>query len=288
MAISESRMRLQGLEMSQRVLVAGNGAEAGATPVVMLHGNPDNADEWRGVMSRLASDFRCLAPDLPGYGDSAELPRSFSYRVGDQIRFLDALLEAAEIEEPIILVVHDVGAMMGVPWAAANLDRLHGLIVMNTVAYEGGEWFRWVRVWGARGMLGRLFANLVMTVSGWGGGARFRAVFAKQNPQLSEGEVDRITRTFALNPAAKAATLRQFREATKPEFFDGFDAMNAKIAAAAPVQILWGDGDPYVETKFAHAFATDNVRILPGVGHWPPMVAPDEVANAVRSIAKAR
>jgi len=36
--------------------------------LLLLHGNPDNADEWRTLIGLLKSKFRCIAPDLPGYG----------------------------------------------------------------------------------------------------------------------------------------------------------------------------------------------------------------------------
>ena len=285
MAIEERRLKLKGLGMNQRVLKTESNADA--IPVVMLHGNPDNADEWRNVMNRLGSDFCCLAPDLPGYGFSKKPPNSYRYRVGDQIRFLDALLDAADVKKPIVLIVHDIGGMAGIPWAAANLDRVRGLVITNTVAFEGAEWFRTVKRWGARSIVGRVDASVLMGMAGFRKGAIFRRIFAQQNPQLSQSDLDRIIETFALNPIAKASTLRQFREATRPEFFDGFDAMNQKIAASVPVQIVWGNDDPYIATKFAQSFATDKVSILDGVGHWPPIVAPDNVANAVRDVSQS-
>ena len=34
--------------------------------VLLLHGNPDNADEWRTLIDLLKEQFRGVAPDLPG------------------------------------------------------------------------------------------------------------------------------------------------------------------------------------------------------------------------------
>ena len=115
-------------------------------------------------------------------------------------------------------------------------------------------------------------------------GAFFREIFSQQNPQLSEGELDRIVGTFATNPTAKSSTLRQFREATKPDFFDGFDEMNKKICSEVPVEVVWGTEDPYIPNKYAHYFASANVEIPEGKGHWPPIVSPDAVASAVRKV----
>jgi len=115
------------LALRTRVLEAGHG------PVVlMLHGNPDNADEWRPLMARLAPHFRCLAPDFPGYG-SAQLPASFGYTLDELVRFVDGVARAMRVADPITLVVHDTGGMAGTAWAAANIGRLRG--VLSTMLY---------------------------------------------------------------------------------------------------------------------------------------------------------
>jgi pimeloyl-ACP methyl ester carboxylesterase len=102
------RIALPELGISTRVLVAGTG------PVVlMLHGNPDNADEWALLIERLAGRYRCIAPDFPGYGYSPEPPASFTYSLADQMRFVDAVLRTMAVAEPVILVVHDTGGMVG-------------------------------------------------------------------------------------------------------------------------------------------------------------------------------
>ena len=42
---------------------------ADGQPLVLLHGIPTSAELWRGIMPKLAAEgFRCLAPNLPGYG----------------------------------------------------------------------------------------------------------------------------------------------------------------------------------------------------------------------------
>ena len=38
-------------------------------PVLFLHGVPDSAQMWDGVIEHLESLYRCLAPDLPGAWD---------------------------------------------------------------------------------------------------------------------------------------------------------------------------------------------------------------------------
>jgi pimeloyl-ACP methyl ester carboxylesterase len=159
------RLALPELGISTRVLVAGTG------PVVlMLHGNPDNAGEWTLLIERLAGRYRCIAPDFPGYGESPEPPASFTYSLADQMRFVDAVLRAMAVAEPVILVVHDTGGMVGTAWAAANLDRIRGMVITNTVAFEGFPWFPIARQWGDTSLFGKIRAALGMAAFALRGG----------------------------------------------------------------------------------------------------------------------
>ena len=278
-AITEHNLPLPELGLSTRVLEAG----AGST-VLMLHGNPDNADEWQKLIGHLSTQYRCIAPDFPGYGKSPEPPTSFSYSLADQMRFVDAVLAALKVTGPVAMVVHDTGGMVGTAWTVANLGRVCGVVVTNTVAFEGFHWFKIARTWGGRTLLDRLRAGLGMRVLALRHGGVFRKVFGAQSPQLSSAELERFSNSFALNPVAKRVTLRQFRLCTLPEFFAGFDAHWVKINQHVPVRVLWGEGDPYIGVPYAQRFGTTVVKVLPGAGHWVPIIAAAQLASEVRAL----
>src|SRR5215469_8039049 len=172
------RERLLDLPGGVRVRII----DEGAGPIVLLlHGNPDNADEWSGLIALLKGQFRCLAPDLPGYGrrgQSYDLPDTFRYTLADQVAFIDALLAYEGIHEKITLVVHDIGGIMGVPWAARHPDRLHAVVYTNTVAYPRFRWFNLAYRWGREGWAGRRLARLSVDVLAWFHGWLFRSVFS--------------------------------------------------------------------------------------------------------------
>jgi pimeloyl-ACP methyl ester carboxylesterase len=270
---------LAGLGIRTRVL------EAGAGPVVlMLHGNPDNADEWALVMARLAKSHRCLAPDFPGYGKSPAPPASFSYSLADQMRFVDAVLLAMRVDEPVILVVHDTGGMVGTAWAAANLDRVRGMVITNTVAFDGFPWFPIARQWGDASLLGKIRSSLGMAALGLRKGALFKRVFGAQCPQLSAQQLERFAATFAVNRDAKRTTLRQFRQFMQPGFFAEFAAMRKRILGKVPCRVVWGDKDRFIPVRFAQAFGAEQVRILPDAGHWVALTAPEALAQEVEAL----
>jgi pimeloyl-ACP methyl ester carboxylesterase len=72
---------------------------------LFLHGNPDSADLWDGVIARLRPHHRCLAPDLPGFGRSIA-PKDFDCSFENLARFVDGMVQASGIGEPMALVEH--------------------------------------------------------------------------------------------------------------------------------------------------------------------------------------
>jgi haloalkane dehalogenase len=255
-------------------------------PILLLHGNPDNADEYEDVIGRLRDGHRCLAPDLPGYGPIGKtyrLPASFDYSVGAQVRFVDEYLDAMGVAEKVLLVVHDIGGIMGVPWAAASPQRVRAVLYTNTVAFPF-KWFAFAKIWGGDGMLGRQMAKAFNWSMGIMGGSNFRRGFGAQHPLLNAAQLDRFVENFALNPIAKETSTVQFRRAVRPGYFDAYPEMLRTIAARVPTATVWGDDDPYVATSYADQLLAKRKTILPKRGHWVPILAVDEVVAEVRKL----
>jgi pimeloyl-ACP methyl ester carboxylesterase len=217
-------------------------------------------------------------------GATFPLPEGYAYSVDAQVRFVDEVLNALEVAESVTLVVHDIGGIMGVPWASRNTDRLHSVVYTNTVAYPKFGWFPLARLFGQRGKVSRALASQNMKLLGQWKGWIFRSQFSKQNPQLDRAQIDRFTRDFALNDVAKETTLRQFRTITRLEFFDHYDEMVQGLTRRVPTHTLWGDGDAYLKTTFSEQLYARRTSVLPNVGHWVPIVAAERLAAEVRAI----
>ena len=263
----------------------------GSGPIVLLlHGNPDSADEYLAPIRLLKNRFRCIAPDLPGYGRrdcTYALPNDFDYSHRRQVEFLDAFLVELNIHETFTLVVHDIGGIMGVPWAAQNVNRLNAMMYTNTVVFPRHRWFNLAYRWGDNSGLGRAGANLSMQSLGWAHGWFFRRVFSRQNPQLTTGEIERFVTHFALNPIAKATTLVEFRQLIKPDFFDGYDEMLQTISKSIPTATVWGEGDPYIPNHSPQELLAKKTMVLPNVGHWVAIVAAETLAQEICALHSA-
>lgn len=99
--------------------------------VVFLHGNPTSSYLWRNIILHVEGEFRCLAPDLVGMGDSGKAPDG-SYRFVDHARYLEAWFEALGLEN-VTLVVHDWGSGLGFHWAHRHPERVRGIAYMEAI-----------------------------------------------------------------------------------------------------------------------------------------------------------
>src|SRR5262249_18359449 len=153
-SIQERMVTLPAIGVTTRVLEAGGGAV-----VLLLGGNPDNGEEGGPVMRRGGPTPPRIAPGIPGSCKSAGPPAGVGFFLKGRVPVVDALLAVLGVSARVLVVVHDVGGMMGIAWAGARTDRLSGLLITNTVAFDDFEWFAIARTWGRESAFGRLRAK---------------------------------------------------------------------------------------------------------------------------------
>jgi pimeloyl-ACP methyl ester carboxylesterase len=128
--MKRQRLRLSGgTELS--FITAG---ERSSPAVLLLHGTPNSARMFRGVMPALAQDAFVIAPDLPGHGESDVLPTITFAAIGDAI---SELLDQIQVG-PRFIYLHDWGTPVGLHVAMQAPDRVLGLIIQNANAHRTG------------------------------------------------------------------------------------------------------------------------------------------------------
>ena len=97
-------------------------------PVVLLHGFPETSYAWRKIIPALSQHFNVIAPDLRGCGDSDRPGTGYDKRtVAEDIHQLVQQLKL----EPINLVSHDVGMMVGYAYATMYPTEVRRLVLME-------------------------------------------------------------------------------------------------------------------------------------------------------------
>lgn len=248
--------------------------EGQGSAVVFLHGVPDGKESWRGVIDRVADHRRCIAPDLPGLGASSPLPRDHDWSLASQAAWLDAFITERLGDAPVTLVLHDIGAMMGLAWAADNPTRVAGAVVMNVVFHADYRWHGF-----ARTMASPLRSALFMTFVTRG---LFVRSFRRDFPLVSRSHAERIYERM-MAPASRSSLPRLFRAMTRPGYFDGWQERLEAVTRQVPTRVLWGRRDPMIPVEYAYRVG-DDVRMLDDCGHWVPLVAPQIVAETLRGL----
>ena len=101
----------------------------GDPPLVLLHGLSANAHEFGGLVAAgLSPEFRIVAPDLRGRGQSDRPPGG--YRMADHARDVLALLDALELKR-VVLGGHSFGAYLAIFIAAHHPQRVSKVIVID-------------------------------------------------------------------------------------------------------------------------------------------------------------
>jgi pimeloyl-ACP methyl ester carboxylesterase len=107
-------------------------------PVVMLHGWALAQHTYRGVIERIAAQgCRVIAPSMPGFGGTAELP-SASFSIGGYAAWVAALLDELEIDEPAVVMGHSFGGGVAIRLAHDHPARVRSLVLVNSVG--GSAW----------------------------------------------------------------------------------------------------------------------------------------------------
>ncbi|GLZ54478.1 hydrolase [Actinomycetospora sp. NBRC 106378] len=265
---------------------SGSGA-----PVLCLHGWPGGVSDYRLLTPLLVDTAEVVVPHLPGFGksftpgDESRPPSDF-----DRAHIVSAL---AELDlEPAVVVGYDVGITTAVAYAREYPDRVRALVLGNTLApsvtveavlsdeYRPEFWYQDFQQLDLAvnlidGNPAAVRTYLEHFWSHWGG--RPEAVVDEQ-----------LVEDYA-RPGAFTASLNWYRSGSSSLY----TALGLKGVTEfpppvdVPATVVWGAQDPIFPPAFASAvpdlLPRADVRVLDDVGHFTPVEAAGEMAEAVRS-----
>jgi cis-3-alkyl-4-acyloxetan-2-one decarboxylase len=107
-----------------------------APPLLFAHGNPTWSYLWRRQIAALSErGHRCVAFDHMGFGRSDKPPYLAAYSLRAHVDNALALIDALDLSD-VVLVAHDWGGPIGLGALLERRERLRGLALMNTWAWE--------------------------------------------------------------------------------------------------------------------------------------------------------
>ena len=273
---------------------------ATGTPVILLHGFPDDARAYDEALAPLAAaGCRVIVPYLRGYGPTRFLNPA-TPRSGQQAALgadLRDLMDALGIEKAV-LGGYDWGGRAACVVSALWPERVGGLVSINgyniqniaqsgkpaAAAQEYRHWYQWYFNT-ERGRAG-LAANRHEIC---------RLLWQLWSPNWSFSEAKYAATGISFdNPDFVDVVIQSYRHRHRNAPGDpALEPIEAMLAAeppiAVPTIVLHGEADgvgPVAQSEDAHTHFTGSYerRVIPIAGHFLPHEAPEAVVQAVRDL----
>ena len=254
---------------------------AEAPAVLLLHGFGASSYMFRQLIVELAREYHVVAPDLPGFGQTAVVPgREYDYSFDNLASVIDAFTEAKELDR-YAMYVFDFGAPVGWRMAVRHPERITAIVSQNGNAYEEGlspGWADMRKAWAEptaenREAL-RRFNTPEMIKWQYVEGVSDTSLIAPETYQLASAAIERIGVEVQMDLLLDyGKNIEQYRQLH--EYFRRYKP---------PVLVIWGDKDPFFTPAGAEAFKQDNpnaeVRLL-DTGHFAIETHGTEIATAM-------
>ena len=236
-----------------------------APAIVALHGLRSFAHTWEPVAAPLAGQWRVIALDQRGRGESDWDPQR-RYFTPHYLRDLEALVAALALQR-FVLLGHSMGGTTAFVYASQQPQRLLGLVVedMGPGASAGGA--------GAD----RIKRELQSTPAQFADWAAARAYWRSKRPGVSAAALDaRVQRSMRADADGRivwrhdAEGIAQARIAATPAQL--VDLWPHVRALEVPTLLLRGAQSDFLTADTAAAMVDSNPRIrhvdVPGASHY--------------------
>lgn len=276
--------------------------QPGQPLLLFLHGFPEGNFIWDELLMPLAQNYRCVAPNLRGYGGSSQPAEVGGYRAKLLVDDLAALIALESPGQPAACVIaHDWGGALA--WGLANRhpELMQRLMILN--APHPGAFLR------------ELQSNPVQQAA-----SQYMHFLRRPDaPELlAQKDWERMLGFFALPDGSPPGWLtpareQQYREhwnrgvhgaclfyaasplvpplpgASPEDLHDirGLTLPPEMLHIPVPTRVLWGDSDPALQPSLLEGLQAWvpqlQVQKLPGVGHWVVNEAPEAVRSALQA-----
>lgn len=244
-----------------RTAVYGEAPGAGPT-VLFCHGWALGHHSYKVALGRLAGrGFHVLAPALPGFGGTADLPnRRFNF--AGYAAWVDSFLAAVGHPGPVFAIGHSFGGGVAIKLAHDFPDRVSKLVLVNSVGTP---------------MAGR-------TLLSWGIGFPEEGLslpgLTKVVPRVLEDALPNVAR----NPVALLRVANLVRRA------DLAAELEELKRRRLPVVVLWGEQDRIIPRKAFEAMCAslDSAGEVVGGNHSWLLSDPDAFGEVITNVLKVK
>ncbi|RZM82430.1 alpha/beta fold hydrolase [Leptolyngbya iicbica] len=254
-------------------------------PLLLVHGFGASTDHWRKNVHELKDDFEVWAIDLLGFGRSAKPDRQYSGQLWrDQLHhFIQE-----NIGRPTVIAGNSLGGYASLCIAADYPESVAGVVLLNSAGpFQDATSTEAPKPW-QTAIRQAIQTFMLQPFPSW---LLFQYVRQPRNVRktLQQVYVDQTAVTDQLveeilRPANDPGAAQVFASVFKSPKGDTVDALLGRMSA--PLLILWGEGDPWMNTRrrseqFRQHYPQLQEHFLQA-GHCPHDEVPQQVNQLMR------
>jgi haloalkane dehalogenase len=249
-----------------------------APAVLFVHGYPESSFMWRSATSAVAdAGWRAVAPDLPGFGDSAtgDDPGTWENHVESLERFRTELGL-----DDVVLVTHDWGVMIGLRWACDHPGAARALVISDGGFFADRRWHDMANTMRTPGE----GEQMIEAITREG----FEGLMGQLSSGIGADAVEEYWKGYA-TPELRRRHLELYRSGdfSKLEPYEGCVA-----ALGVPALLLWGAQDRFASVRMASRFESElpdsELRVFEDAGHFVWEDEPSGTSSALVDFLERR
>lgn len=245
-------------------------------PVVFFHGEPTWSFLWRRVIPPVRdAGFRCIAPDLPGFGRSDKPTAIDWYTYDHHVASVRALFEELDLRDAAV-VVHDWGGPIGLRVASELPERVARIVILDTGLFTGHQQMN--DAWMA-------FRDFVERTEDVPIGLLVRGACKRDPGDQVIAAYEAPFPNAASKAGARAFPLILPLTPDAPGAEAGARVLDALRGDRRPKLVLWADSDPVLplETgeRFARALGAEIDHVIRDASHFLQEDAGPEIGRLI-------
>lgn len=231
--------------------------------IVFVSGFMGIADIWHNQVEYFQTHNRVITHDNRGYGRSGKPETPEAYSVDLHAEDLKAVLDAARVDGPVVLVTHSMGGNIATAFTLKYPNQVRGIIYTGT--YSSGAQFR---------RNGATAETLFEGVSTPAKSVEFYKAFGLvEEKALEAAKWARHSLRYNALALESYDCEERYSELTKPVLI-----IQGAVDVVTPVE-------PYA-TELQSAISGAHLEVLSGINHFPQTEAPEKVSALINDFVQ--
>jgi pimeloyl-ACP methyl ester carboxylesterase len=226
-----------------------------APTLLLLHGFPSAGHMFRSLIPLLANHFHLIAPDFPGFGQSAMPSRDkYQYTFANLADTIAGFTKAVGLKK-FAIYIFDYGAPVGLRIALKLPDLISAIISQNGNAYEEGLSHGWDPIrayWKDASQTNRDALRTFLKPEA----TTFQYTHGVPDPSVVSPDGRSLDDFYLARPGADEVQLDLFKDyANNVTLYPKFQEYFRKHQI--PLLAVWGKNDPFFLPAGAEAYKRD-------------------------------